>query len=365
MTDEDVRALERAALETDDAGSWHRLATALARLSRLDEAGVAFARAEQRGADCDRDLDALAPSLAELRVVATHDLPAPCRPMTSLAWSHDGRTLHVTTDPELIALDVTSGAITKLEPASSPIAAGESRVAFTRPTSDTTRAVFVRDARGTRQVGGEHGRLDALAVFGPKDEGLLVSTGNEVTGHLEDGAPSLRVRGRHAALGRDGRLVLLRGKGTPSSVAFFDPLKSEPRAVLAFASVGEALHFKMPMWLEPSFLRVVTTGRRALFLSNLAGRVTLVSEAGLVAWMPAVGPIFFTPGSIASPGGRLVCVGALDRRIRLIDVLERGVRAIEVPALESDDSVLAAAWSPSGRRLALASRQRITLIGAE
>src|SRR4051812_40313639 len=97
MSDEELRALERAASESDDAASWLELARTALRAGEGDQAGHAAHRARARGAEIREVhavLDGLAP--ASLDAFALRELGARFElgKLWFTAWSPDAKTVY-------------------------------------------------------------------------------------------------------------------------------------------------------------------------------------------------------------------------------------------------------------------------------
>src|SRR3954465_849296 len=97
MSDEELRALARAADESDDAQSWLKLAQAALRAGAADQAGRAAHLARARGAEI-REVHAVLDGLAppSLDAFALRELGARFElgKLWFTAWSPDARTVY-------------------------------------------------------------------------------------------------------------------------------------------------------------------------------------------------------------------------------------------------------------------------------
>jgi hypothetical protein len=327
-------------------------------MRQFEEAGHAFARARHRGVDCDPDLDALAPSLDQLSVQSAHELPRATLHV-HLAWSRDGKTLFASIDSNIVALTLEDGAVRLLEPTLAPIDAGETGLLVARRRADVHELVL-----GDRVVGGRHKRVDALRVFGPRDEGIVLADRGAIVWYRTASPERVfSTRARRIALGATGHVVVLRGKGRIESVAFLEPFSRDATRSYDLDSLGDEMRFMHEyLGYSPSEFLLEAPGRRASFVRAWRDRVmsVLVEPGGSVLGVASVpAPDGLPIGATASPSGRLVCVSVAPDGIGLLDVIARESRVLPW----DHGHALGCAWSPSGRRLALATSTHVVIVG--
>jgi hypothetical protein len=347
VSDAEVRALLREARAGDDAGAWLRASQALVRLGRWDEAGLALLHARARGAKTDAVEDQLAPpsvlGFSQRAVGAALEYGR----LGTVAWAPDGRTLYSVGD---LGTVLAFG----LEPASPRRVievAGTGEV--TSVASDLEGRVLVCEAGpegggvlvvengvpvARHEIAGE--RADYLAGWGERGHVFAaVDTmfGVPNTGHVVWWTPGMQsYKCEPATLCDDGSFAVWR----PPAVELHAPRASEPHARVPLGND--------PLWrLNGDVTPRFPTLRAARRFAEAAPRLEEVVRTRRLQ----------TYSVVAAPSGRHVAVLPTDASVELLDLETKESRTFRI-----DGPPLGAAWSPSGRRLAVVTKYRIALL---
>jgi predicted DNA-binding WGR domain protein len=354
MSDEELRALERAARESDDATSWLHLAQAAARAGKGDEAGAAASRARAKGADVTPMLDALAPGTLEDFSVRELGKRFELGKLYFTAWSPDATTLYAVENKKaILAIDPASGA---------------RRTVATLPGEATAFAASVDSKRlALGLVTPEKGKLvNGLAVLDPETEKLdRIGRGHSWIHQVAIARDTIlcaeKQRLRGYVLSAPEKAVLS-FKGT----AALDPTG-------AFAiTLGTELHLHDVASAEPRVtigLDVPAEGLARFHLATAGDRTVVVAEeivvlekTGAPRARAPLSPASRIYDVVPSPSGKHVAIFFAENnqrttRLDLLDVGAGKTRTFELGARPRW-----ASWSASGRRLAVPTDQGVVVL---
>lgn len=339
MSDEALRALRREAEAHRDGATWLRLGTLLAREGRFDEASAAVLEAEECGSDGGEVLESFAPSSFTIRSLDA----GPSRPGAhpKLAWSPDGGELYVAEH----APDGTAGIVAwNLEPG---LARPRARaIALNLPARHVLGLVVDRTGRvllSFRDRGEptiafvERGFLqppfvtDHPVFEAALAHGHVFTSDRETVRAFAPGTKKLawEVAARQVALDPTGTVATFDG----ARVELRDPLARAPRRSYPIADTQARLHVARRRAL-------VRTPDRAILLAG--------DEAIERALPPGRRP----DDVILAPSGRHVASLAFGPGTVTIVDLRTGAEDGKFSVGAAVGTT--AAWSPSGRTLAVA-----------
>jgi hypothetical protein len=367
MTDQDIRSLWRLAESRCDAASWSRLAHALIRVERFEDAGHALVRARAVG-EAD---PAMEDALESLRVAsfAARSIASTDVGIESLAWTPDGRRLLLATaQHSLLALEVATGTLAPVARLDGPIGAmatsldssfawvcwldgltvqGVARLARVDLTSAACESVAVLTNHRPDQVAGWLAGARAVVVTG-YDTATVVGDGPprvvaEIAGHSNQ-----------VVLGWNGSAFAV----SQEDVEVYPALEDVPARSLTLDPDASWGHGHLLALTRPTLHGARLEGRLAFATERGARsfieRLSILGKLhGVSGDLYSAGPDPERPQALhVSPGGRYAAWLGLDR-LELVDLLA-GERKV-LTALASDaDSVPAISWSPCGRKLAFA-----------
>jgi len=350
MSDEELRALERAATEVGDAPSWLRLAQAHARAGKGDEAGRAANRARGLGEDPFPVLDALAPSLETFSMRELGER-FELEKLWYAAWSPDAKTIYALENKRVIhAVDAASGTrktVLILLGEASAFAAdpdGE-RLALGLQMPQKGKIVsglgLVDPVAGKLEtVGRGHGWIHQVALT--KDT-ILCAEKERLRGYrfyTDREKSSLSLKGC-PALDATGAFAITLG----TALHLHSQASKEPRATV---------HLDIPAGCFGTRFHLACAGERTVVVAD---DVVLLERTGAVlarAKLPAPHQVY---DIVASPSGRHVAFfwavsGQRTTRVDLLDVVQGSSRVFELGGRPRW-----ASWSPSGQRLAIPTDQ--------
>jgi len=353
VSDEELRALARAAEESQDAASWLRYAQAAARSGAFDEAGLAAHRARARGpervADAVSVLDAIAP--ASLDAFALRELGARFElgKLFFAVFSPDAKTIHAVEGKKaVLAIDAATGArrtIAALLGEATALAADldGQRLALGVLVPENKKMVnglatldLASDA--IEPVGRGHKWIHDVALA----QGSILAVENDrIRAYRLDAREksSLSLKGR-ATVDRTGAFAVALGR----ELSLHDPLRSEPRVTIGLDVPAENL----------AVFHFACAGERLVLLVD---DVVLLERDGSLRARAQLPATLRVNDIAASPAGRHVAIfysdgGQRTTRLDLLDVLENKARTFELGARPR-----VASWSLSGRRLAVPTDQ--------
>ena len=350
MSDEELRALERAASETNDAASWLRVAQAAGRSGKGDEAGHAVTRARTLGGDPFPVLDALAPPTLDAFSVRELGKRFELGKLWFTAWSPDARTIYAVENKKaVLAIDAATGerhTILVLLGETTAFAASldQARLALGLVTPEKRKLVngvgVVDLATGKLEsVGRGHAWIQQVALAG---ETVLCAEKNRLRGYrheVEKEKSSLSLKGT-SALDATGAFAITFG----FELRLHSPASLEPRATVHLDVPAEAL----------ARFHLACAGERTVVLAQ---ELVLLEKDGTTraqAKVPGAGSVY---GIEPSPSGRHVAIfwtegGQRTTRFDLLDVTTGLSRRIDLAGRPRW-----ASWSPSGQRLAIPTDQ--------
>jgi hypothetical protein len=350
VSDEELRALERAATEANDAASWLRVAQAASRAGKGDEAGHAVTRIRSLGGDAYPVLDALAPTSLEAFSVRELGKRFELEKLWFTAWSPDARTIYALENKKsVLAIDATTGnrrtVLVLLGEATAFAAdAAGGRLALGLVTPEKRKlvnGVGVADVAAGKleSVGRGHAWIQQVAIAG---ETILCSE-------------KARLRGYRYATEKEKSSLSLKGTSAIDATgAFAITLGHELRLHSAGSATPRAtVHLDVPAEAFPRF-HLACAGERTVLLAE---DLVLLDEKGNLrarAKLPGAGSVY---GIEPSPSGRHVAVfwtegGQRTTRFDLLDVTTGASRTFDLAGRPRW-----ASWSPSGQRLAIPTDQ--------
>ncbi len=366
MADPDLQEALRTA-RAGDGQAWLRLAAAQARRQAWDVAGMALLEASWSGAPTGEAAAALEPD--DVDAFVGDVLPGPGA--AALDWGPDGALLYFADRRALWSVAPRPGGgrtaalrqrVAALPGAIVALAATPAPAALVLGLVGDDGGLAGCHAAAMLDLATERLRQSGWVRGRPPRGGLAWdrATGAAVWGDVErvdavhlDQEPvdPARAWGRRrivwsgprgpAAVDRSGWVAVL-GRGTVSSWRTGD---AEPRLVLAHAPVS------------PRAVLHAAGGDRAVVCAADSARLHGAQGELGRALLPLRDAYW---SATASPSGRFLALLLRDEALLLLDLLADRRRRILLPGRPQ-----AAAWSPSGRRLAVSAGGRLVVIGVE
>jgi hypothetical protein len=359
VQDEELRQLERDAV---DAGSWLRCASALLRARRFDEAAVATERAATAGLELD-EVERLEES-RDPDDLATLTIRERLAPIAGAAWSFDGTGLFGVQGRSKLVRIALGGATEEILDVPERVVALAADLTGARLALASVRrreagweaelrALDLATGRLEPPLGSKHSRIDQVAIHGAV---VLCAYGERVRLYRRDepSARSVDWRGDRLALSARGEIAAIRG----DELCLFDPPGKLPRARVALARRLDGLRWfrredrRFCVLTTASYPGLVVAGRGAIVFSRQGQLHRFDRAARLVGGTTARGASVFVP----SPTGRFVVASADAPEVTILD-LKLGTSR----SLDTGETARTAAWSPSGRKLAIGTTSALLL----
>jgi hypothetical protein len=337
MSDEAIRAQRREAEASRDGTAWLKLATLLAREARYDEAGVAVLEAEELGVDGGEVLESFAPTKFEMRTLDA----SPPRPgaYPRLAWSRDGRTLHVAENaPDrtsgIVSWDVARGRARTVAVnlaaryLSLLVVEGDERVLLGfRDLANDGRPTVAFVKRGLLQPPLVSDHAVARAALGAGR--VMTSDGTTVRAFNPPARkPVWEIGGDQAALDLIGTVATANGR----RIAAFEPFGRKPRRTYRLPDNDARIHIARRRIVARSKPKTVV----------FAGDEVIEWRSSAASW---------DARATFAPSARHVALEGTEARVSIVDIRTADEARFE---LGSDPVGVEVAWSPSGRTLAVA-----------
>jgi predicted DNA-binding WGR domain protein len=359
MTDDELQSLQRAAEASGDGAAWLRAAAAFADAGRHDEAAQAAHRAGARGSDVAPVLDSILPDgvvRARRELGERFELGK----LSHAAWSADGKKLFAILERHtILAWDLEAGGpprrLAVLGGAVTALAAGldGATLAVAFGLIDRAKMKEVPHVASLSLATGElsepigRGHAFVREVVAPAPDLLLCAETKRARAYRREGSAwpdktCWSVNGELVALGPWGTSAALAREGERLVLALRGPLEKEPRASIGLdlAAVDPRIHVR-------------ATARTALVLEDV---VVLEADGRPLGRAPI--PAGLRVHDVwLSPSGRLVGLSFAERnerstRMDLVDVVSGKSATFDLGARPRG-----AAWSLSGRRLAVPTDQ--------
>lgn len=365
MSDPEVQAALRAARAQGGGAAWLRAAAALARLQRWDEAGAALLEAAAGGHAVGEAAAALEPG----GLAAFEAALLPGAEAHVLDWGPDGRELYLADGEAVWRHVIETGARQRLAALPAPAAAlgaGPAPAALLLGLLGDDGGLYgchavawLELATGcVRQSGWASGRAPRGALAWDAATGAAIWCDGEGAEALRVDQPALdpsRSWGR--------RRVRWRAARAPSAADRVGWVTQLGRAGLASWRVGD----REPRRVLVGLTEPAAAGLEDVRLLAAGGDRAVVCAGGVARLRGAAGELGRAPlppseeawRALASPSGRFVALLLRDDALLLLDLLLGERRRFPLPGRPR-----AAAWSPSGRRLAVAAGARLVVLGA-
>jgi hypothetical protein len=359
LSDEEIRALARAAETEDEPAAWTRLGRALLRASRLSEATLLLVRQRARGVELAEVADALEPAsldgfrirnLAPREVVGEH--PA-------LAWTADGERLFAASE-WLLSFDLGAA-----ESGGYPLRSARLRglVHAIAPDLDGRRVAVVASLAAPVTGSTAH-PIEKLVSIADLATGELL--GEPIVHARQSGPAQLAWWGDPAfVFVSDGDGVSAYELG-PGGALLAPPAWSLPSRTHGLTERGAVVSWRPPGEIvEPFGARdPAPLGIRSgtHFVRCGTTRAARVHAARCERWRSAGTPLpRLASGSWASPTGRYAAAITERTRLELMDLAgEPRSRVFDL----GGQATHTGAWSPSGRRFAVGSAAGVFVVEA-